>query len=436
MAHGEDAGGAAIIYCAAVRLLAAGPLDTWHYLQRIPQPPEIALRSSVQLLHLLYVANIKRQQRRLQLRHWQLQPLRTEDAIAEFIASGMDANTAEEEEVQLERQRQQIGEVDFALFQNDAINSNLQLLNHEFALWLRLQRGPEVDSILQQLQQRIAALLRINTERPRRSIRHQHQRQHRAAGSETSAPATRSSPPLRYDDGASAAAPASAAHAASVIAAAAARATTTRRSARQRVEGPSARDNSFPGSVRRISGRPLFRAGLATNAPPQPLLDLNLSPAVDVAAERTAESLEREAALYADGNGVGLPGYLLRSSILRLSLASAGGAGAVLRLEIVGETNPQAALPNISSEEAADAAIVAAAEAAAHLASMSRFEHNLIPLRGCDIPMFSLMAHPFLLTGVSKVNMFRRQLALEQQQQVSSFVQLLLLAHTNVEIRV
>ncbi|OEH77949.1 e3 ubiquitin-protein [Cyclospora cayetanensis] len=146
---------------SSLRLLAAGPLEMWHYLEATAHPAEAALRSSLQLLHLLYVANVNRQQRRLQLQHWRQQRVPSggeEDlslVFSQVYRRGAPADATLEATISSHQPSQQeeaaLEEVELGLFHSDAINSSIPLLQHEFALWLRLRRGvttPRVSSVL------------------------------------------------------------------------------------------------------------------------------------------------------------------------------------------------------------------------------------------------------------------------------------------------
>ena len=160
-------------------MLSAGPLELWHYIQASQHPAETALRAALLLLHLLYAANVHRQQRRLQMskKLQQLDNFQPSRRTPYFPAGATGAATAGHEtgagaqealqQVQQQQQthqeeKEELSEVDFSLFHNDAINSSHQMLQHEFALWLRLRRGaaaPAVSSFLlqqalQQQQQR------------------------------------------------------------------------------------------------------------------------------------------------------------------------------------------------------------------------------------------------------------------------------------------
>ncbi|CDJ46027.1 E3 ubiquitin-protein ligase, putative [Eimeria brunetti] len=144
-----------------VRLLSAGRLEIWHYLTAPQHPAEDALRAGLLLLHILYVANSYRGLRRQLL--WD-GPMASDSSCPSSITPKVLPALAEipeavaaiavaaakldgQEAPQPQQLQQELREINLALFQNETINSSQALLQHEFALWLRLRRGAAAQTV-------------------------------------------------------------------------------------------------------------------------------------------------------------------------------------------------------------------------------------------------------------------------------------------------
>ena len=407
-----------LLALAAVRLLTAGSLESWHYLQMFPHPTEIALRSSLQVLHLLYVANVRRQQQRLQLKHWRQQHLGTQGEIPTDVLGPTTAaeatETATPQDQEQQQQQQRIGEIDFSVFHNDGVNSSHQLLQHEFALWLRLRRGTTFNTFLpqQHLQQQQRAAGPHN-----RQGGQQEQSQH-SSGSDDTSSATGTPESSGGEDGdaaataaaqaAASAADGAATHAPAADAAAASAGVTTGGATAAAATAATAAIDAAPGqAVRSMSVDSLFSAGGEAEA------GLRSLPASEAAAATAAAAAAAAAAeeegMYRDGYGLGSTEDLFRSSLMRIVAATAEGGDA-------GGSQPSA-LPGYAGSPAAAMASSATVAASISQANIP-FNHFNIPERTTDYPVFYLMAHPFVLDASSKADILRRQAAIDQQHQV------------------
>ncbi|CDJ67695.1 E3 ubiquitin-protein ligase, putative [Eimeria necatrix] len=393
-----------------VRMLSAGPLESWHYLQAAQHPAETALRSALQLLHLLYVANVNRHLRRLQLRHWKEQNLQLldrsalvfnelpADAAAAAAAGGTAAASEMLEQQQLLKQQQEAREVDFTLFHNDAINSNSQLLQHEFALWLRLRRGIAPRLLQQALQQRQQGPI---TQGRRRGQQQQDQNapQRDAApaaepsgssGAASAAPTAAGGPPAETNAGAATPRSSNAATAAAAGVAA---------------EVAPRSERAWGSAVRSMSVDSLFSVEAEAMAALRP-------PSDDAAAGGPAEGPGGDAVVVDTAEDS------FSSNLLRTVAAAAAAEGfAPVPSPFALSEHSTAAAALAAGVASPVAAFSSPAAAAAASAANAPFSHFSIPERSMTNQAFSLLAHPFVLDASVKADILRRQAAIEQQYQ-------------------
>lgn len=478
--------------CAAVRVLSAGPLENWHYLQAPQHPAETALRAALLLLHILYVANVHRQQRRLQtcdgdphldaptlLRSAIHSPAAPEEAVVAGGAAGALAEAAPEvnarsgervasqttvEYQQHHQGQEDLSEIDFNFFHNDAINSSHQLLQHEFALWLRLRRGaaaPAVSSLL--LQQ----ALQQQQQRERRDRSRQHSiltiaphsafvahsmetsaataaTQERAATapgpagngcSQVAAPATRNGSEIPSTNGVLSAAPLA----------------PPQESTEGADEGGpvTAEDTMVLRSVsvhslfsaEDDSGSGLLSPGLLTADSEAPVA-AGAGPSAPAITQAVAESgfAAEIGAFVSEGMATGFNTPNDRSSnhlMLGRSVRTSAESGAVASNMIgflplpLGVWSSASAAAALAAGAASPAAVLSSPAAAAAAAAANRpFNHFAVPQANLHTHEFSLLAHPFVLDASAKAEIIRMQATLEQQHQVhpsSSMLLILLL---------
>lgn len=398
----------------AVRMLSAGPLESWHYLQAAQHPAETALRSALQLLHLLYVANVNRHLRRLQLRHWKEQNLQLldrsalvfnelpADAAAAAAAGGTAAASEMLEQQQLLKQQQEAREVDFTLFHNDAINSNSQLLQHEFALWLRLRRGIAPRLLQQALQQRQQGPI---TQGRRRG----QQQQDQNPPQRDAAPAAEPS----GSSGAASAAPTAAGGPAETNAGAATPRSSnaaTAAAAGVAAEVAPRSERASGSAVRSMSVDSLFSVEAEAMAALRP-------PSDDAAAGGPAEGPGGDAVVVDTAEDS------FSSNLLRTVAAAAAAEGfAPVPSPFALSEHSTAAAALAAGVASPVAAFSSPAAAAAASAANAPFSHFSIPERSMTNQAFSLLAHPFVLDASVKADILRRQAAIEQQYQVGAAV--------------
>ncbi|KAL8271527.1 hypothetical protein Esti_004562 [Eimeria stiedai] len=379
---------------AAVRLLTAAPLFSWRSPRATSPFSEAALRSALELLHLLYTANVRRQQQRLLLKNWRLQDV---PAAAEDLFEGDDVSPAAAQQQQ--QTQQQLREIEFEAFHNDAVNSSQQLLQLEFALWIRVRHaGPLSSSAQQDLLRRrgMPAIQPIVTEHfpLQQHDQQQQQQQQQLEASEASTTGN-----AQQGDGGEV----GSAGASSAAAAAAA-------------EGRELQ-NARGSGERSVSADSLLSVRAETDAALQGLSDEGAE-VVFLPEGGQAETEEERGSSSRLFSSSSLQSHLMR--VLETvreprDAVSAAASGAADPSTAAGAA-AAAALPDFSGTAERPASTAAAAAA---LAANMPFNHSAVPGAGGrgDRSLFTLLAHPFVLDASSKAEILRREAAVEQQMQ-------------------
>ncbi|KAL8443043.1 hypothetical protein Emag_006149 [Eimeria magna] len=380
---------------AAVRLLTAAPLGSWRSPRATSPFSEAALRSALELLHLLYTANVRRQQQRLLLKNWRHQDVAIS---AEEAFEGDDISFAAAQ--QQKQQKQQQREIEFEAFHNDAINSSQELLQFEFALWIRVRRAGPLNSSAEQdiLRRRgMPAIQPVVTEHFPPQQRDQQQQELEANESPAAGDAQQA--------GGGEGRPAGA------------------RQAADAAEGRARDIQDQRGSGERsVSADSLFSPQAEADAALQGLSDSDEGAEVVFLPEAgQAESAEERASSGLLFGSDSLQSHLMRVLETVREPRDAGSAAASADPSTtVRQTAAAAAaaLPDFSGGSGAERPASTAAAAAALAANMP-FNHSAVPGAGGrgHRTLFTLLAHPFVLDASSKAEILRREAAVEQQMQ-------------------
>ncbi|KAL8436633.1 hypothetical protein ACSSS7_001563 [Eimeria intestinalis] len=398
---------------AAVRLLTAPPLESWRSPRATSPFSEAALRSALELLHLLYTANVRRQQQRLLLKNWRRQDVPT---VAEDAFEGDDLcpGASEQQQQQQKLQKLQQREIEFEAFHNDAINSSQQLLQFEFAMWIRVRRSGFLNRSAQQgiLRRRgMPSIQPIVTEhfpRPQQDQppQHdqqpqQHQQQQQQLGAEESPTAGGARQADGGEGGFTGSIPAGDTPA---------------------TEGRGTQNEGGSGA-RPVSANSLFSARAEADAALEGLSDSDEGAEVIFIPEpgqtETAEEIGSSSQLYGSDS--------LQSHLMRVletvreprDPGTPAGLGAPDRSSAsAARAAAAAALPNFPAGSSPELPASTAAAAAALAANMP-FNHSAVPGAGGrgHRTFFTVVAHPFVLDASSKAEILRREAAVEQQMQ-------------------
>ncbi|KAL8424432.1 hypothetical protein Efla_001034 [Eimeria flavescens] len=436
----------------AVRLLTASPSDS----SRSPQAAspffaEASLRSAVLLLHLLYVANVRRQQQRLLLSHWRLQDLPSAGEYAFGVPTAAALQPDQQQQQQAEQQ--QLREIEYEAFQNDAINSNQQLLHSEFSMWLQLRRMPPFNRLgphslsRRSMRHIIQPVITLHSPRELQQQelqleqQQQQQRQMQAtgapaaedaqqAGEGEARPAVSGSPP------AAAAASAEAAREGGEAAAAAAEEAGG--------GGGSERHQGLQAaSARSMSVNSLLSPAAAADA----VSSFDAEDAADIVIIPEGGNPETGQLSSSSSSGSGGGGLFgsnsLQNQLMRIFAAVREGRE-VSRVPPAGP--PTDVLPEAPADAAGAASAAAsgtgdsrpvppeeapapdaaplrmpssrAAVAAAAAAANKPFNHYAVPRRGeGEEFLFTLLSHPFVFDAAAKADILRREASIEQELQ-------------------